>query len=99
MAEHVLTEVTATVAVERHQELVDGFRRLLSQEKPDGLMRTELLRGPDGQWRIQTLWRDRAALHAMRSQPEPPAAPELFRQVGARPTLAVFDVAYSYLNY
>ena len=52
---------------------------------PGGLVRTELLRGRDRQWRIQTLWRDRAALDAMRSAPEPPAAPNSFRRVGAIP--------------
>jgi hypothetical protein len=42
---------------------------------PDGLVRTELLRGQDGTWRIQSLWRDRAALTAAREASERPAAP------------------------
>ncbi|MFJ3728917.1 hypothetical protein ACIPYQ_41070 [Streptomyces sp. NPDC090045] len=55
-------------------------------------MRTELLSGQDGRWRIQTLWRDRAALDAMRAAPDGPAALRLFREVGADPGLALFDV-------
>jgi len=41
---------------------------------PDGLLRTELLRGQNGRWRIQTAWRDGAALDAMRAASEAPAA-------------------------
>jgi hypothetical protein len=89
----VLTEVSAVVAADREASLLAGYRDLLGQPMPDGLLRTELLRGQDGQWRIQTLWRDRAALDAMRAGPEPPAAPRLFREVGAEPVLTVFDVA------
>ena len=58
-----------------------------------GAVGTELLSGPDGRWCIQTLWRDRAALDAMRAAaPEGPAAPRLFRAVGADPELAVLGV-------
>jgi hypothetical protein len=46
-------------------------------------------------WRIQTLWRDQQALDTMRAAPEPPAAPTLFRQVGAEPTLQILLVEES----
>ncbi|HLO36171.1 MAG TPA: antibiotic biosynthesis monooxygenase [Candidatus Deferrimicrobium sp.] len=88
----VLTEVGASVAPDREIELLTGFRELIRQPTPDGLLRTELLRGADGRWRIQTLWRDRAALDAMRAASEPPAAPRLFRSVGAEPTLVILEV-------
>ncbi|HET7724309.1 MAG TPA: hypothetical protein VFK68_06695 [Propionibacteriaceae bacterium] len=88
----VMTEVTAVVDAEQESSLVEGFRRLLDGPKPDGLERTELLRGRDGSWRIQTLWRDQQALDAMRAAPEPPAAPTLFRQVGAEPSLQILVV-------
>ncbi|HEX5333918.1 MAG TPA: antibiotic biosynthesis monooxygenase [Cellulomonas sp.] len=91
----VMTEVSAIVEPGREADLLDGFRRLLAEPKPDGLERTELLRARDGAWRIQTLWRDQAALDRMRAAPEPPAAPQLFRQVGADPVLAVFRVEAS----
>ena len=91
----VMTEVSAMVEAGREADLVDGFRRLLGEPKPDGLERTELLRAGGGAWRIQTLWRDQQALDRMRAAPEPPAAPQLFRQVGADPTLRVFLVEAS----
>src|SRR5438874_2287946 len=92
MPSEILTEVSAVVATDRVPELLDRFQRLLNQAMPDGLMRTELLRGDDDIWRIQSLWRDRGALDAMRAGPEPPAALQLFREVGAEPTLRVLSV-------
>jgi len=97
MSQHVVTEVSATVAPDREDDLVAGFRQLLRSSTPDGLLRTELLRGQEGHWRIQTLWRDRASLDAMRAASEPPAAPTLFRRVGAEPSLTVLDVAADHL--
>ncbi len=91
----VLTEVSARVTPEREADLQAGFERLLAGPLPDGLLRTELLRGPGGQWRIQTLWRDHEALDAMRASTEPPAAPRLFREVDAEPTLTILEVAAS----
>ena len=65
MSGQVLTEVSAVVAIEREAVLLSAYRDLLAQPMPDGLVRTELLRGQDGHWRIQTLWQDRAALDAI----------------------------------
>ncbi len=92
MTGQVLSEVSAVVAPEREAGLVAAYRELVARPLPDGLLRTELLGGADGHWRIQTLWRDRAALDAMRAAPAGPAAPRLFREAGADPALAVFDV-------
>ncbi|NUP67074.1 MAG: hypothetical protein HOW71_33430, partial [Nonomuraea sp.] len=89
MSGHVLTEVSAVVAPERETGLVAAYRELVAGSPPEGLMRTELLSGPDGRWRIHTLWRDRAALDAMRAAPQGPAAPRLFREAGAEPALAL----------
>jgi hypothetical protein len=93
MTGRILTEVTATADPAREDDLVAGFQELTRQAVPEGLLRTELLRGPDDVWRIQTLWRDRLALDAMRGGNEPPAAPSLFRRVGAEPVLTVLAVA------
>jgi hypothetical protein len=93
MTGQVLTEVSGVVAVEREADLLAAYRNVLRGPLPDGLVRTELLNGGDGHWRIQTLWRDRAALEAMRSGPEPPAAPRIFREVGAEPELTIHEVA------
>jgi quinol monooxygenase YgiN len=95
MASPVLTVVSATVRTEHQERLVEGFKELLASGLPDGLLRTELLQGPDNRWRIQSLWRDREALEAMRAGPEPPAAPTLFRDVDAEPSLEIWGVAAS----
>jgi len=92
MTGQVLTEVSAIVSADREAALVAGYQRVIAGSLPDGLVRSELLSGPGGSWRIQTLWRDQAALDAMRSSPEPPAAPTLFREVGAEPQLVVLGV-------
>ncbi|XUL91629.1 hypothetical protein ACQ86D_37715 [Streptomyces galilaeus] len=92
MTGQVLSEVSAVVAPEREADLVVAYRELVTRPLPDGLVRTELLSGQDGRWRIQSLWRDRAALDVVRSAPGGPPAPRLFREVGADPELAVFEV-------
>lgn len=92
----VLSEVRAVVSAAAEEDLVRLFRELLEQPLPDGLLRTELLRDGDGTWRLQSLWRDRSALEAVRTGPEPPAAPTLFRSVGAEPTLVVLEVVVSH---
>lgn len=88
----ILTDVSAHVAEDREADLVRGYRELVAQPTPDGLLRTELVQGADGLWRILTLWRDRDALEAVRSGSRPPAAPALFRSVGAEPSLQVYEV-------
>ncbi|MBW1597884.1 antibiotic biosynthesis monooxygenase [Streptomyces sp. JJ38] len=92
MSEQILTEVSAIVAPEREADLVAAYRDLVASALPAGLVRTDLLSGADGRWRIQTVWRDSAALEAARAAPDGPAAPRLFRDVGSDPKLAVFDV-------
>ncbi|WP_330334100.1 hypothetical protein OHS33_33090 [Streptomyces sp. NBC_00536] len=92
MSGRILSEVSAVVAAEREADLVAAYRELVAGPLPDGLVRSELLGGADGLWRIQTLWRDRAALEAVRAAPEGPSAPRLFREVGADPGLALFEV-------
>ncbi|HEX5772137.1 MAG TPA: antibiotic biosynthesis monooxygenase [Nocardioidaceae bacterium] len=92
MSGAVLTIVNARVDPAHEAELVTGFENLTATSLPDGLMRTELLRGQNGSWRIETLWRDRAALEAVRTGPEPPAATELFRRLGADHSHEVFVV-------
>jgi len=97
MGQRILTDVSATVDPDRESELVAGFQELISGPVPDGLIRTDLLRGVDGRWRIQTVWRDRDALRAMRAASEPPAAPRLFHSVGADPSLQVYEVTLEHI--
>jgi len=91
----VVTSVDAVVSPDREAELIAGYAALASS-RPEGLVRSELLRGPDNRWRIQTTWRDMEALMAMRNSGEPPAAPALFESVGAEHSHAWFTVEASH---
>lgn len=92
MTGQVLSEVSGIVAAEHEAALVAAYRELVTHPLPDGLLRTELLGGQNGHWRIQSLWRDRAALDAVRAAPGGAPAPRLLREAGAEPALAVFEV-------
>lgn len=88
----ILTIVSADVDQGRAHELTSEFESLLAGGLPDGLLETRLLGDGQGHWSIHSLWRDRAALDAMRASPEPPAAPALFRRFAGQPTLVVMEV-------
>ncbi|SER95723.1 Antibiotic biosynthesis monooxygenase [Pedococcus cremeus] len=88
----IRTIVTADVDQGQAQELVGAFRTLLAGGLPDGLLETQLLGDGEGHWAIHSLWRDQAALDAMRAASEPPAAPALFRRFSAEPALVVMPV-------
>jgi hypothetical protein len=92
VAHEILSEVSGTVPPEREHDLVAGYREIVGRPLPVGLIRTELLCGPDGRWRIQSLWRDRAALDAVRASPKLRLAPQLFREIGVEPDLTIFEV-------
>jgi hypothetical protein len=62
MGPPLVTTIDATVPVEREEERLDAYRQLNEEARPEGLLRSELLRGQDGAWRIQTTWRDKEAL-------------------------------------
>jgi hypothetical protein len=94
--QRLITSVSAVVESARGSELMDGFRELIHGAMPEGLLRTEQLRGQDGTWRIQSLWRDRDALLAARDSREPLAALELFRRVGPDHTHEVFTMEVSH---
>jgi hypothetical protein len=92
---HVVTSIDALVDPEREAELLAGFAALGSH-KPEGLVRSELLRGQEGRWRIQTTWRDLESLLALRKSGEPPAALALLESVGAEHTHGWFTVEVSH---
>src|SRR5918993_4817621 len=62
MNPRMLTVVSATVDAGRESELLAGFHSLVDAPVPDGLLRTQLLRGDGGHWQIQRLWMDRDPL-------------------------------------
>jgi hypothetical protein len=92
MSGEIMTEVSAVVAGERAGDVLAAFTGLTQRPLPEGLLRSELLEGRDGEWKIVSLWRDQAALDAMRAGSEPPAAPALFRQLGAEPQLRIYTL-------
>jgi len=92
----VVTAVDAVVPSERETELVDGFRRMTESSLPEGLLRTELLRGQEGHWRIQSTWRDLATVKALRASGARPAAQDLLESVGATHTHDVFFVEHGF---
>jgi len=69
----VVSEVSAVVGPEQEDEFLARFREMVALPRPDGLLRTELLRGSDGEWRIQTMWRGLDPLAAARVTPLPPS--------------------------
>src|SRR6266545_4995137 len=89
---NILTMVSADVDQSQAEELIAAYETLLADGLPDGLLETQLLGDGQGHWAIHSLWRDRAALDAMRAAPEPPAAPTLFRSFSADPALAIMSV-------
>src|SRR5262249_27846757 len=54
----IMTEVSAVVAADRADDVPVAFDEVLQRPLPDGLIRTELLAGRDGEWKVQTVWRD-----------------------------------------
>jgi hypothetical protein len=96
MSGPVLTVVSSTVDPAQEASLAAAYQVVLDADLPDGVIASALLRGDGNQWQIATLWRDRAALDAMRAlmrdRPDLPAAPRVFREIGAESALAVFDV-------
>jgi hypothetical protein len=96
MSTRIVTIIDANVASDREQALLDGFRQMNEGRKPPGLLRSELLRGQNGAWRIQTVWRDIEALMSVRNSGEPPAALALLDSLGAEHSHALFTVEQSH---
>ena len=92
MTQSIVTVVDTHIPPEREAALLDGYRRMLAEDKPDALLHTELLRGQSGAWRIQTTWRDLASLQALRQAGKPPAALALLNALGAAHTHTWFTV-------
>lgn len=95
MGAAVMTTTDTRIEPEHEQDLIEGFRRMTAGPQPEGLIRSELLRGQDGSWRIQTTWRDRDTLLALRASGEPPAALALLDRLGAPHSHTVHTVEHS----
>ncbi len=92
MSTRVVTAIDATVDPAREADLLEGYRQLIAGPPQDGLLRSELLRGQNGAWRIQTTWRDLDTLKAIRTSGVRPAAAELLDRIGAPHTHTWFIV-------
>lgn len=95
MGAAVVTTIDTVIELEHEQDLIDGFRHMTAGPQPEGLIRSELLRGQGGAWRIQTTWRDRDSLLALRATGEPPAALALLERLGAPHSRTVYTVEHS----
>jgi heme-degrading monooxygenase HmoA len=92
----VLTVLEANVADGKESALQAAYDAAASTPLPTGLVRTELVRDARDatRWRIQTWWRSRADIEAMRSAGTP-AGVLMFRAAGAEPSLSIFEVVSS----
>ncbi|HEY3522281.1 MAG TPA: hypothetical protein VGK63_01140 [Candidatus Limnocylindrales bacterium] len=91
----VLTLVRGEVDESAVDRMTDQYRAGLSHDRPPGLEATWLLRGSGATVGVATLWRDRAALDAMRASGEEPFARRLIREAGGSPEVEIFDVIES----
>lgn len=55
MSGEIMTEVGAIVPRDRADDVPVAFAELTRRALPDGLLRTELLAGRDGEWKIQSV--------------------------------------------
>jgi quinol monooxygenase YgiN len=92
VADQVITVISATIDNGREDDLRAAYEAVIHEKLPDGLLATALLRGDNNTWQIASLWRDQAALDALRTAPGAPAAPRVFAKAGSEPTVALFDV-------
>ncbi len=95
MTKEVVTAVDTHIDPDQESALIEGYERMTKESQPDGLIRSELLRGQDGAWRIQTTWRDLESLIALRKAGNPPAALVLLQGLGAEHTHGWFTVERS----
>ncbi|MGC4113248.1 MAG: antibiotic biosynthesis monooxygenase [Myxococcales bacterium] len=96
MSARVITVVDAKVDPAREGEFLDGYRRMAEGPRPEGLLHSELLRGQDGSWRIETTWRDLDTIKAARSSGARPAALDLVERVGAQHTHSWYTLEQSH---
>jgi hypothetical protein len=89
----VVTMAEARVDPDRRGELMDQYGGT-SDDLPPFIVETFLLNAVDSDlWRIVTVWRSREALDEYRASVPTPKAVQVFRAVGAEPTVTIFDTA------
>lgn len=90
---HIITVVEGKVDQSKAKEFEENYATAKSEPLPSGFVSSSLLRRSDasGIYQIQTVWQSREALEKMRSSTQTPKAFELFKKVGVRPTLQIFN--------
>lgn len=93
MSEHVLSITSAAVSPDSAPAVIAAYRDVTSR-LPSAVLHTALVQGDANDWRIVTLWRSRAQLEEYRRRVGTAAAIKIFRDAGAEPTVAEFDVVH-----
>ncbi len=93
----VITIVEGIIPASKVREFEDAYVSVKKEAFPPGLVSSLLLKNTKSPqiYRIQTVWASQEALEAMRSSTNTPKAIELFKKVGAKPELEVFEVVGS----
>ena len=91
----IVTAVQLVVPDGRDADLVAGYRELVAGPRPEGLLRSELLRGQGGRWLVQSVWRDRDAALAARVPGQQPPVLALAEHVGAEHSHDVWTLEHS----
>ena len=88
----VLSLVSADIAPERRDGVVEAYRGMVEAGLPPVIRETFLLVSDDGRVAIATVWNTREALERVRSGPEEPFARRVLREAGGDPEAQFFDV-------
>ncbi len=90
----VITMLEAHVAPEQWDALRASYAARARPPASGPIVESFLIQGTEerNDWRIVTVWRDLAALEAMRSSGETPTGVVIFREANAEPRLTIFNV-------
>lgn len=91
----IVTILEAHVAPEKEGVLRQAFAESTMRALPDGLIETFLLRDPNdpARWRLASVWTSEAAPAAAAATGRGAGGASVFREAGAEPTAAVWEVA------
>jgi len=87
----VITIVEGEIKPEQEEAFINSFNAL--NEIPKGLLKSYILQGKtDGLWQVLSMWESEEALAYMQKTTTTPAAIELFKNLGSKPTVRVVFV-------
>jgi heme-degrading monooxygenase HmoA len=93
MSGHVLSVTSASLPAGAEAAVTEAYRQATAK-LPHMVISSALVRGDANEWRIVTVWRSREQLEEYRRSVDTPAAVTIFRNAGAEPDVAVFDVVH-----